>query len=140
MSEGNRIEGGCRCGAVRYRVTAPPLWVSHCHCSDCRRSSGAPVSTFVGVATDAFAFVSGTPGLHESSPGVKRHFCRDCGTPLTYEATIYPGEVHIMAGSLDAPEHIAPQRHVFTRDQMPWLQVDDDLPRHDTLPRGVPRL
>jgi hypothetical protein len=60
--------------------------------------------------------------------------------PLTYEATIYPGEVHIMAGSLDAPARIVPERHVFTRDQMPWLEISDDLPRHDILPRGVPRL
>ncbi len=139
MSEGNEIEGGCRCGAVRYRATAGPLWVSHCHCRDCRRSSGAPVSTFVGVRASAFDFVGGTPGVHESSPGVVRKFCGACGTPLTYKATVYPDEVHIMAGSLEAPEKIAPERHVFVREQLPWIEIGDDLPRHDTLPRGVSR-
>lgn len=139
MSGAGAILGGCRCGAVRYRADGGPLWASHCHCADCRRSSGAPVSTFVGVRAGAFRFESGAPGAHESSPGVVRKFCRDCGTPLTYEAAAYPGEVHVMAGSLDAPEAIAPRRHVFVRERLPWFVVGDDLPRHDTLPRGVPR-
>lgn len=135
-------EGAIRSGP-RRRGALPrrrgPLWASHYHCADCRRSSGAPVSTFVGVRSGAFRFVSGTPGTHESSPGVARKFCRDCGTPLTYEASVYPGEVHVMAGSLDAPEEIAPRRHVFVRERLPWFEIGDALPRHDTLPRGVPR-
>ena len=138
-SDAGAIEGGCRCGAVRYRADGGPLWVSHCHCTECRRSSGAPVSTFVGVRTDAFAFATGTPASYESSPDVWRKFCGACGTALTYEAAVYPGEVHIMAGTLDAPASLAPERHVFDRDRLPWLALADDLPRHDTLPDGVPR-
>ena len=140
MSDANAIEGGCRCGAARYRAEGEPLWVAHCHCDDCRRSSGAPVSTFVGVRADGFAFVTGTLGAYESSPQVVRKFCGVCGTPLIYEAAVYPGEVHIMAGSLDKPEVLAPERHVFVRERMPWLAIGDDLPRHDTLPDGVPRV
>ena len=140
MSGAPTIEGGCRCGAVRYRARGGPLWVTHCHCAECRRSSGAPASTFVGVSTGGFAFVAGTPGVYESSPNVLRKFCGACGTPLTYEAAVYPGEVHIMAGTLDAPESLAPERHVFVRERMPWLAIGDDLPRHDTLPRGVARV
>ena len=138
-SDPGAIEGGCRCGAVRYRAAGAPLWVTHCHCTDCRRSSGAPVSTFVGVRTAGFAFVAGAPSSHESSPRVTRTFCGACGTPLTYEAAVYPGEVHIMAGSLDAPETLAPERHVFVRERLPWMAIGDELPRHDTLPDDVPR-
>ena len=140
MSDAPIIEGGCRCGAVRYRAGGGPLWVSHCHCEECRRSSGAPVSTFVGVSDTGFAFVAGTPGSYESSPRVERTFCGTCGTPLIYVAAVYPGEVHIMAGTLDRPETLAPEWHVFVRERMPWLEMGDDLPRHDTLPRGVPRV
>ena len=140
MSDTGNIEGGCRCGAVRYRAGGGALWVTHCHCNECRRSSGAPVSTFVGVAAGGFAFVAGTPGAYESSPEVIRRFCAACGTPLTYEAAVYPGEVHIMAGTLDAPDALAPERHVFDRERMPWLALADDLPRHDTLPQGLPRV
>ena len=140
MSDSGVIEGGCRCGAVRYRADGGPLWVTHCHCEECRRSSGAPVSTFVGVRDTGFAFVAGTPGAYESSAQVWRKFCAACGTPLTYEAEVYPGEVHIMAGTLDRPESLVPERHVFVHERMPWLGIGDDLPRHDTLPRGVPRV
>ena len=140
MSDSRAIEGGCRCGAVRYRAEGGPLWVTHCHCEECRRSSGAPGSTFVGVRSGGFAFVAGTPAAYESSPQVLRMFCGACGTPLTYEAAVYPGEVHIMAGTLDHPEGLAPERHVFVHERMPWLAIGDDLPRHDTLPAGVPRV
>ena len=140
LSDPGAIEGGCRCGALRYRAAGAPLWVTHCHCADCRRSSGAPVSTFVGVRAGGFAFVAGAPSSHESSPRVTRTFCGACGTPLTYEAAVYPGEVHIMAGSLDAPEALAPERHVFVRERLPWVAIGDELPRHDTLPDGVPRI
>ena len=139
MGDTGTIEGGCRCGAVRYRAEGVPLWVSHCHCDDCRRSSGAPVSTFAGVRADGFAFTAGTAASYESSPRVIRRFCGACGTPLTYEAAVYPGEVHVAAGTLDAPATLAPERHVFVRERLPWLVIGDDLPRHDTLPHGVPR-
>ncbi len=140
MSDTPTIEGGCRCGAVRYRAKGGSLWVTHCHCEECRRSSGAPVSTFVGVRTDGFTFVAGTPGAYESSPQVIRKFCGACGTPLTYEAAVYPGEVHIMAGTLDTPEGLVPERHVYVRERLPWMAIGDDLPQHDTLPHGVPRV
>ncbi len=140
MSGAETIEGGCRCGAVRYRAGGGPLWVTHCHCEECRRSSGAPVSTFVGVRSGEFAFVAGTPSAYESSPEVMRRFCGACGTPLTYEAAVYPGEVHIMAGTLDSPAGLMPERHVFVRERMPWMDVADGLARHDTLPQGVPRV
>lgn len=138
--ETGAIEGGCRCGAVRYRADGGPLWVTHCHCEECRRSSGAPVSTFVGVRDTGFAFVAGRPAAYESSPDVWRKFCAACGTPLTYEAAVYRGEVHILAGTLDAPGSLVPERHVFDAERLPWLTMADELPRHDALPRGVPRV
>ncbi len=138
MTGTDELRGGCRCGAVRYRAGAP-LWTTHCHCVDCRRSSGAPVSTFAGVAAETFRFTDGSPGVYESSPGVRRSFCGACGTPLIYEAEVYPGEVHIMAGTLDSPEPLSPERHVFVRDRLPWLEMADGLPRHTILPEGVPR-
>lgn len=84
--------------------------------------------------------MAGAPGAYESSPEVIRRFCGVCGTPLTYEAAVYPGEIHIMTGPLDAPERLAPERHVFHRERVPWLALADDLPRHDTRPQGVPRV
>jgi hypothetical protein len=55
--EGSWAEGGCFCGAIRYRVPLPPLWVAHCHCSMCRRAQGAAFVTWLGVPGDRFSFL-----------------------------------------------------------------------------------
>lgn len=100
--------GHCFCGAVAYEVDRAPIWVGHCHCASCRRQTGSVVATFVGVGDDAFRVTRGTLTEHESSAGVWRGFCRRCGTPLTYRARRFPGEVHIHLGTLDEPQRFAP--------------------------------
>jgi hypothetical protein len=117
------------CGGVRYRVTGAPLWVTYCHCADCRRSSAAPVSVFAGVREDQFTVEQGEATRYASSPGVVRSFCAACGTPLTYQSKKFPGEVHVLIGSFDEPEGFTPTGHVFTAEQLSWLHISDDLPR-----------
>lgn len=129
-------EGGCLCGAVRFRASGPPLWVSHCHCDDCRRACGAAVATFVGVAVESYRILAVPPVEYRSSPGVTRSFCGTCGTPLTYVAKKYPGEVHIMVGAFDKPEAFKPGAHVFADYRLPWLHLEDGLPSFDRLPPG----
>ncbi len=129
MSESMAFEGGCHCGAVRFRVEGKPLWVVHCHCDDCRNTSAAPVSTFVGVRDTDFTVTKGERRAYASSPGVARSFCAACGTPLTYEGARFPGEVHILIGALDEPARFTPRAHVHTVDQLPWLKMDDGLKR-----------
>ncbi len=123
-------EGGCLCGAVRYRVAGAPAWVAHCHCQSCRRATGAPMVTWVGFVRDRFEVTRGAPERFASSPGVARRFCAGCGTPLTYEAERFPGEVHVTVGSLDRPEDFPPAGHVWTSEQITWLHLADELPRH----------
>ncbi len=122
-------EGGCLCGAVRYRCSGKPLWVAHCHCNSCRRACGSVVMTWAGYASESFEITRGSPKRHDSSMGAWRHFCGDCGTPITYESVRYPDEVHITVGSLDHPEDMPPQGHVFTEEQIPWFHIADELPR-----------
>ena len=104
----NEIKGGCLCGTVRFAFAEPVLWLAHCHCASCRRNTGAAVATFVGVARDCYRLISGTPAVYASSPGVHRSFCGRCGTPLTYEAERWPGEVHINIGAVDEPGRFPP--------------------------------
>lgn len=120
-------EGGCLCGAVRYACSGEPLWVAHCHCQSCRRASGSVILTWAGFRPDNVGFGDASPRYRESSPGVRRGFC---GTPITFESERYPGEVHITVGSLDRPEDMPPQGHVFTEEQIAWFHVADDLPKH----------
>ena len=114
---------------MRYRVEGAPLWVAHCHCTSCRRNTGAALATFVGVSRDRFRITQGEPASYNSSPGVTRRFCTRCGTPLTYEATRYSDEVHVLIGGFDTPAAFTPTLHVWTAEQLPWLHLADELPR-----------
>src|SRR3954447_9105855 len=80
------FSGGCACGAIRYESTAEPVFMLHCHCRDCQRSSGGPFSSFVVVAKEAFKLLQGSPRFYgsPSEMGGKTHrgFCADCGSPI----------------------------------------------------------
>ncbi len=127
------LEGSCLCGAVRYRIDAAPLWTGYCHCTSCRRSTGAPVTMFVGARADSVTFTKGERAMFASSPGVERGFCAACGTPLTYESDRFPGETHFYISTLDDPQSLLPTFHVFYEERLHWLEIADDLPRHATV-------
>lgn len=132
----DRLQGGCFCGAVRYRIDKPLLDVTHCHCSMCRRISGAPMVTWLTVPAEGFSYTSGTAAELRSSERARRTFCGTCGTALTFRLLAEPAFLDVTAGSLDAPEAVAPRAHIWTADQLAWLRFDDDLPRHHA---GTPR-
>jgi len=132
--------GRCLCGAVRFTADAAPKWIAHCHCESCRRSTGAPMTTYVGFHSESFAFTEGQPAVHQSSPGVFRSFCGRCGSPLTYHADRWPGEVHVHISSLDQPERFEPRFHVYYEESLPWLHLDDGLKRHATSAGQTPAL
>jgi GNAT superfamily N-acetyltransferase len=125
------LTGGCCCGAVRYAVDAAPVDVCHCHCGLCRRSSGAPVVTWLTVPRSSLRLLNGTPRERRSSARAVRGFCADCGTALTFRADAHPETVDVTVASLDQPELMAPREHIWTRSALPWMRLDDDLPRYD---------
>ena len=122
--------GGCLCGRVRYRVTAAATEVAHCHCTICRRSSGAPFVTWATFPRDAFALTGEPPVERASTPAAVRTFCGSCGTPLTFREIARPSWIDVTVGSLDRPEDMKPDHHIFTASRLPWLTVDDELPAH----------
>jgi hypothetical protein len=128
--------GGCLCGGVRYHLQGDALWVAHCHCQSCRRHTGTAMTTFVGVLKPQFKIVNGAAKTFQSSTGVWRRFCPNCGTPLTYEAAYCPEETHVYLATLDAHETFQPTLHVYHSEAMPWLHVADDLPRYETTSRN----
>jgi len=132
--------GGCMCGAVRYRATGAPVSVIHCHCESCRRHTGAPVVSLAGFKRAQVEFTEGERGIHESSPGVGRGFCAQCGTSLTWEGD---GEelgplVEILVGTLDDPNQFVPECHVHHDERLQWFDVADELPRHHEWDEGEP--
>lgn len=94
------------------------------------------MTTWISVPRSSFAVVKGTPRYFSSSPGVRRGFCGDCGSPLGYECERMPDEVHLYAASLVGPAPVLPSRHVFVAEQVPWLEVHDELPRYATTSRS----
>jgi hypothetical protein len=129
------VKGYCLCRAVAFEYAAAPNWTLHCHCESCRRATSSPVTTWISVPRAAFRFTRGEPRYFCSSQGVRRGFCADCGSQLTYENTHIPDEVHLYAASLADPSLVIPTRHVFVNEQLPWFEVADELPRFATTSR-----
>lgn len=121
--------GGCYCGAVRYRIRGD-VDVLHCHCSICRRTSGAPFVTWATVAARAFAIERGEAAVLRATETARRTFCPRCGTPLTFQLDAHPEWIDVTVGSLDDPSSAPPARHIWTSSRVGWLHLDDDLPRH----------
>lgn len=119
--------GGCRCGAVRFTASAAPHHVSYCHCGDCRRASGAPVSAFVGFKSVDVAF-SGAEPSRFSTGMVTRTFCGTCGSPLTYTDARLQDDLYFVIGAMDEPQSYTPTVHAYVSEKLPYLPTDDGLP------------
>lgn len=128
--DGMTVEGGCFCGAVRYRVEGSPAEADFCHCRMCQRAAGAPFVAWGTWPQERFAWTLGKPGVFASSPRGKRSFCRACGTNLAFVDPTEPGQVDVTLASLDEPARFAPTRHAWTASRVPWLEIGDALPRH----------
>jgi hypothetical protein len=121
-------EGGCICGAIRYRVTGERTGSMVCHCQTCRRLSGAPVVAWVMFPSAQFQLLRGQPSEFHSSAPVRRTFCGACGTPLTYEHADGAGFVDITTCSLDNPNLFPPTHHSWLSHDLAWVRLGDDLP------------
>ena len=130
------LQGGCLCGEVRYEVRGAPEHVYHCHCTMCRRASGAAFMTWAGVKPDALAITQGTPQSYTSSSFAIRKFCGRCGGQLIWEYTNGTPLAYFTVGTLDHPERIAPDGHIWTSVRVPWLHTADGLPESEKEPEG----
>ncbi len=131
------ITGSCLCGGVRFEVDLPFLRAGHCHCSRCRKHSGAGASTQGRVLETQFRLLSGTDLVR--SYGTRGHaakaFCKQCGSSLFGGGWPTGPEVSIRLGSLDADPEIRPQCRTYVDSRAPWDEIVDSLPRH---PEGLP--
>lgn len=124
------LEGGCRCGAVRYRTHGTPFKSAYCHCQDCRSATSALVQAWLMFDGERIEFTRESPKKYASSPGVKRGFCAHCGTPLWWEGRWHDTPMQMVPiGTLDDPTVYPPDRHASINERVPWFDVDDDNPR-----------
>jgi hypothetical protein len=131
------IEGGCNCGAIRYRIDAAPLGVAACHCTRCRRQSGSAYS--VNLVAPSAMSIEGELAVFEdtetsSGARVYREFCGRCGSPIRSVLSANPSMVAVKAGTLDDPEPFAPRLHVFTRSKIRWVEIPAEAAQFETTP------
>lgn len=122
-------EGGCLCGKIRFRIAAEALESGYCHCRMCQRNTGAPVVAWTTFPAAVFSWSAGSPATYASSPKVRRQFCADCGSYLTFRRE-GSTEISINTTSLDEPESFPPQVHIFVESRISWFDTEDSLPRH----------
>ncbi len=110
------------CGAVRYETTGESLRVINCHCESCRKHTGAPVATLPVYKAAQVKFSGDERKIYESSSGVGRAFCAECGAALTFEADLrgYGPICAIHIGSFDNPDAVYDDLSVYFPRFMLW--------------------
>lgn len=130
------VTGSCLCKAVQFEVTGelPPIVM--CHCQQCRKAQGTAFVTNLPVSESQFELTQGEDQLSsfESSPGKRRFFCKECGSPIMSKSTKQPGQVRLRAGTLDGNLDTRPAFHIYTGSKANWYNICDDLPQHADRP------
>ncbi|MCB2114339.1 MAG: GFA family protein [Parvularculaceae bacterium] len=122
------LTGGCHCGALRYELTAPPVTVYNCHCTNCQKITGGAFVVSAMVPQDEFRFTKGEPKKAEwiSDAGNRRYgcFCGDCGGRIVHGQTPPGAIAAIRAGTLDDTGWLEPVGDIWTKSAQKWLRFD----------------
>lgn len=130
-------EGGCYCGAVRYKVSGNPLFQGQCHCRECQYISGGSPNVTIGVPADAFSWTKGKPkgfARTDLENPVTREFCENCGTHLTARPPGMGGAALLKVGTLDDPSVFTPQMAIYTCDKQSFHGIPEGIPTFDRMP------
>ena len=127
------LEGGCDCRQVRYRMESPPLFVHCCHCRWCQRESGASFALNAMIESDRVSLLAGEPDVvdtpSESGRGQKIARCPKCRIAVwSNYAGAGPAVRFVRAGTLDDPDRLPPDIHIFTASKQPWVVLPPGIP------------
>ena len=128
-----RLDGGCTCGAVRYRMTSRPLFVHCCHCRWCQRETGSAFALNALIESDRVELLAGAPETVDtpsaSGKGQKIVRCPRCRIAVWSHYSGAGARVSFMrVGTLDEPERMPPDIHIFTQSKQPWVVLDPKVP------------
>ena len=123
-------EGGCLCGAVRFKAEGEPLNVRICHCRNCQKAMGSPFFARALFPQTALT-VEGETGSYPSSENVDRVFCKQCGTRL-FSWRRNGTAAGVALATFDDRDAFAPTEHIWVQEKPHWLKLDDGLPQHQT--------
>ena len=132
------LQGGCYCGAVRYRATGDPMFKGQCHCRECQYISGGSPNLVMGMPEPGFSYTKGAPKKHQRSDlpnPVTREFCADCGTHLITRTPKLPAAVLVKVGTLDEPAVFGgPQMVIYTVDKQSFHHIPEGVPTFERVP------
>lgn len=135
------LTGRCLCGAVSWKAEGEPMIVGHCHCVDCRKSSGTGHGTHVAMMEQSVR-VAGAMTAYarpaDSGNIVTRSFCATCGSPILSTNSAMPGMIFLRASSLDDPDAVTPQMVVYKGRAPKWDLTDPELATFIEMPEGGP--
>jgi hypothetical protein len=124
-------EGGCACGAVRYRLASDPLFTHCCHCLDCQRQTGSAFVINLLIEADRVELLEGDPqpvAVPRDGGRTQRIFrCPSCQVAVFSEYG-RPGVLFVRGGTLDEPSTIEPDVHIYTRSTLPWIALPEGVP------------
>lgn len=124
--------GACACGAVRYRLEAAPMFVHCCHCRDCQRQTGSAFVLNALIETGRIRLLAGVPEAvpvpTESGRPHDIWRCPACRTALWSDYGRRAGLRFVRVGTLDDPEAVAPDVHIYTRSKLPWVRLPEGVP------------
>jgi hypothetical protein len=134
------VQGGCYCGAVRYRATGEPLLRAQCHCRECQYITGGSPNVFMALPEAGFSYTKAQPKQFRRKDlpkPVTRDFCAECGTHLVARSPSLPGAVILKVGTLDDPSAFGgPQAAIFTIDKQPFHQIASGVAVFERVPGG----
>ena len=136
MKDDTLKKGSCLCGGIQFEYVGALFDFALCHCKMCRKFSGGPFSSFVGLKKDKFKYTKGEQleTIFSSSHFASRAFCSKCGASLAYFYHKRPDTIFISAGLFDDEIAIQPEKHIFVKDKCLWFDIADNLPQHDDCP------
>jgi hypothetical protein len=132
VKEASKYLGQCACGDIRFTIVSEPLNSNYCHCSICRKHTGAPILLGAKFHRDDVRVEGEWTEWRSSDDGV-RCFCGRCGSSLFYRFESMPELLEVMVGVINDARGIDPKFHLFVEQQIPWFNVKDELPRYATI-------
>jgi hypothetical protein len=126
----NQLTGSCHCGKIQYITDGKPFDGDYCHCRDCQKITGSPISAWMDFKSEQVTWTKGKPKTYHSSKFIRRGFCENCGSTLTYSHINHREYTTLAITSSDNPNLVQPTYHIYTSSQVDWLCVNDKLPRY----------
>jgi hypothetical protein len=132
-----KLNGQCLCGSVKYIIPDDLLYAGYCHCSECRRWTGAPFSATGGVKDNELILTEGESCLTSFKKGKNSisYFCNKCSSLVYGDVPEYKMKF-VMLGTLSESPSLKPQWHIYTGSKLDWYQIYDDLPQYTGAPNA----